>query len=139
MGKFSNTLVWQAELIDKGFSVQDALRTVSRSTLADPRFITTTSIDHTDSPYTAGEDDIIIFADASTSPVTVNLPQGIDRRLYFVKNTATTGSNLVTVNAYNAGDGTETIDGANFTTLQAATKDTVMTAFDNATSDWKVL
>ena len=107
MSKFSNIYVWAAELIDKGFSTQDALRTISRSPLADPRFLPVTGILVGDSPYTATEDDVYIFADPAGGAITVNLPAGQDRRFYGIKNYASTGSTNVTV----VPNGAETIEG----------------------------
>lgn len=68
-----------------------------------------TSIDNTDSPYTATATDHTILGDATGGAITVNLPTavGIDGRTYTIKKVDASG-NAVTVD----GDGSETIDGA---------------------------
>jgi hypothetical protein len=107
MSKFSNIWVWAGELTDSGFTVQDALRKVSSSPFADPRFIAGKGILFADSPYTATEDDIYIFADPAGGSITVNLPAGQNKRFYGIKNYASTGSLNVTV----VPNGAETIEG----------------------------
>ena len=136
MSKFSNIYVWAAELIDKGFSTQDALRTISRSPLADRRFVPLTVIDDTDSPYTATEDDIYIDADASVGGITVLLPAGQDGRIYNIKNSSSSGSNIVIV----LPDGSETIDGAASAILQPTpTRESITIVYESTATDWRIV
>ena len=136
MSKFSNVWVWFAELAERGgSSVPEAARKISGSALADVRFVQTTEIDNTDSPYTATEDDVYIDADATSGAITVNLPAGIDKRLYRVKNVSTAGGNAVTVTP----NGTETIDGAAGSTLNAGTKDSNTLIYVASATDWRIV
>ena len=69
-------------------------------------------ITDSDSPYDAGDDDVIVV-DASSGAVTVDLPalSGISGRRYQIK--CADSTNIVTVDA----DGSETIDGSETMTL----------------------
>lgn len=136
MSKFSNIWVWYAELTEKGFSVADAARKIASSPASDSRFTFLTSIDSTDSPYTATEDDIYIDADASGGAITVNLPAGLDGRIYNIKNSSSSGSNIVTV----VPDGAETIDGAASATLNPTpTRESITIIYSAAATDWRVI
>lgn len=136
MSKFSNIYVWAAELIDKGFSTQDALRTISRSPLADRRFVPLTVIDDTDSPYTATEDDIYIDADATSGAITVNLPAGQDGRIYNIKNSSSAGANIVTV----VPNGSDTIDGAASASLNPTpTRESITIVYESTATDWRIV
>ena len=136
MSKFSNIYVWAAELIDKGFSTQDALRTISRSPLADRRFVPLTVIDATDSPYTATEDDIYIDADATSGAITVNLPAGQGGRIYNIKNSSSAGANIVTV----VPNGTDTIDGAASASLNPTpTRESITIVYESTATDWRIV
>ncbi len=70
----------------------------------------------TASPYAVLATDDEIFVDTDSGAITVNLPAGIDGKRYRVINSGSSG-NDVTLNAYNAGDGTETLRGANSQTI----------------------
>ena len=136
MSKFSNIYVWAAELIDKGFSTQDALRTISRSPLADRRFVPLTAIDATDSPYTATEDDIYIDADATSGAITVNLPAGQGGRIYNIKNSSSAGANIVTV----VPNGADTIDGAASASLNPTpTRESITIVYESTATDWRIV
>jgi len=76
------------------------------------RTLTIAEIDDGDSPYTAGDDDVITV-DASGGVVTVELPAiaGITGRRYQIK--CIDSTNVVTID----GDGAETIDGSATVTL----------------------
>ena len=71
---------------------------------------TTTSIDNTDSPYTALATSLVILGDTTSGNITVNLPTSVDGKHYFIKNT---GTGTLTID----GNSSETIDGALTQTL----------------------
>lgn len=136
MSKFSNIWVWAGELMDSGYTPPDAMRVVSGSPLSDPRLTVLTSITSADSPYTATEDDIYIDADASGGAITVNLPVGIEGRLYNVKNSSSSGSNIVTV----VPNGAETIDGAANATLNPTpTRESITIVYKLSATDWRIV
>ena len=136
MSKFSNIWVWAGELMDSGYAPPDAMRVVSGSLLSDPRFVPLTSITVADSPYTVTEDDIYIDADASGGSITVNLPAGIEGRIYNVKNSSGSGSNTVTV----VPDGTETVDGAASAILQPTpTRESITIVYKESATDWRIV
>ena len=79
---------------------------------------TVTSIDDTDSPYTAGKDESVILADATSGAITINLPAAADCKglVVTVKKTGT-GVNPVTLDP----NGSEQINGgATYAALDAA-------------------
>jgi len=109
---------------------------VSGSLLSDPRFVPLTSITVADSPYTVTEDDIYIDADASGGSITVNLPAGIEGRIINVKNSSSSGSNIVTV----VPDGTETVDGAASAILQPTpTRESITIVYKESATDWRIV
>ena len=136
MSKFSNIWVWAGELMDSGYTTPDAMRVVSGSPLSDSRFTVLTSITSADSPYTATEDDIYIDADASGGAIMINLPAGTEGRLYNVKNSSSSGSNVVTV----VPDGSETIDGAANAQLNPTpTRESITIVYKNSATDWRIV
>lgn len=78
---------------------------------ANPAVVNTTSIDNTDSPYTALAADRVILVDTSSAAVTVNLPAASTAtgRIIMVKDS---GGNAATNNITVDGNASETIDGS---------------------------
>ena len=62
-----------------------------------------TSIDNTDSPYTALASDHIILCNTTAGDITINLPAGVTGTIYTIKNT---GTGTLTID----GNGAETIE-----------------------------
>lgn len=85
-----------------------------------------TSIDNTDSPYTAVYDDWLILCDTTSGSITVTLPDptNISGKMFVVKKTAS--ANSVTINA---GDGSVLIDDATTHT------DNAKNGYDQVVSD----
>jgi hypothetical protein len=95
-------------------------------------FLDVVAITDTDSPYTVGEHDVVILANATNGAITVNLPAAADqlgRHLYIKK--VDTSANAVTVDA----DSTELIDGA--TTAVLASRDAIEIVSDG--TGWGIL
>jgi hypothetical protein len=88
----------------------------------------TTAIDHTDSPYTATADDIVIYGDTDGGAITINYPAGVEGKYYKIINVGTSG-NDITVD----GNGSETVYGA--ATFAVVDGDVLETHF-NATHYW---
>lgn len=96
-----------------------------------------------DSPVSIGASDRgkLYSIDASGGAMIVNLPQisGLDLTSAYVVGFKKTdsGANTITVNAYNAGDGTDKIDGANFKTISTQNQGSVLVPdIDTAPDSW---
>lgn len=100
-----------------------------------------TRITNADSPYTPGGG--AILANATGGNIVVNLPvidAAIDGLEIIVKAVAV-GANTVTINAYNAGDGTDKIDGANSYALTVQYQSVTLVASYDAGGDsyWSIV
>ncbi len=97
------------------------------------KFIEATALATADSPYDVLFEDINLFCAPDTGAMTLNLPAGINKRIYRAKNYASTGANTVTL----VPNGTETIEG--LPTLVLGKGDSAQIVFIEARSDWFII
>lgn len=96
-----------------GSGRQSDSRTTLNNNFAAARRMTVVEIDNTDSPYTAGDVDLIV-CDCTGGAITVNLPAGTVGDSYTVVKIDGIANN-VTID----GDGTDTINGATTASITA--------------------
>jgi hypothetical protein len=95
------------------------------------RIIRVTKIDDGDSPYTTRDRDSVILADATSGTITINLQAGINERVLYIKNIASSGANAVTVTP----DGSDDYDytGGDITLTPI---DSVQIIYSDAEANW---